>query len=201
MSQSKRAASTLLVASLTLAISASAQERKPAGSEAGAAPMTPTPSKELETWMKPLEGSWNCETKMMAGAMGPGSAASTMKSTVKFSKDKETNGMWHRGEYSMPKTKGTPAMTGYFLLSHDDAHKQLAQVSWDSAGGASMGTGTISGETMIWTSDGISMGQKMKSRDTLTKTGPKTITHKMEADTGKGFAPMGEDTCTKQGST
>ena len=51
------------------------------------------PSKEFETFMKSLEGSWKCETKRVAGAAGPDSAEQVVKSTIKISKDKDMGGM------------------------------------------------------------------------------------------------------------
>lgn len=189
----------LIAATLTLSFVAFAADEKKDVKKAGegAVMQAPTPSKELESFMKPVEGSWTCDTKMMAGAMGPSSPEITGKSKVKFSKDKETNGLWYRGEYSMPKSTNHPGMTGYFLFSHDDTNKMLTQISWDNMGGASMGTGSISGESMTWTGEGVNIGQKMKTRDTMTKTSAKTITHKFEADMGKGWQVMGEDSCTK----
>lgn len=192
----------VLVASLTLSLTAFAQQKKEkentgAPTMEGAAMTHPVPSKELETFMKPIEGSWSCDTKMMAGSMGPNSPETTMKSKVKFTKDKESNGIWYRGEYTMPKTKNMPAMSGTFLMSHDDTNKVLTNVAWDSMGMANLGTGNISGETMSWSGEGVMNGQKMKTRDTFTKSG-KNIVHKFEADMGKGFVPMGEDTCTKE---
>ena len=41
------------------------------------------------------------------------------------------------------------------------------------------------------------MGQKMKTRETMTRKSPKEVEHKFEADMGKGFQVMGTDICTK----
>src|SRR5215470_2453029 len=57
-------------------------------SPTAAPPMAPPkPSKELEAFMKPFEGSWKCDTKFAANAFGPGSPEVTAKSSVKFKKD------------------------------------------------------------------------------------------------------------------
>lgn len=185
---------TLVVAAV-YSLAATAQEKKEM------LPMAaPTPSKDLEAWMKPVEGTWSCDTRMMAGAMGPDSPEMTTKTKVKFMKDKESNGVWFRGEWSAPKTKTSPAMSGAFLISHDDANRVLTQVAWDAMGGASMGTGTITGDTLTWTGEAMMMGKKSKLRETMTKTGPRTATHKVELDQGKGFQVTSEDTCTKETS-
>jgi hypothetical protein len=63
-------------------------------------------------------------------------------------------------------------------------------------GGMSSGTGTASGDTLTFNSDGYMMGSKVKIRETMQK-GDKTISHKFEVDMGKGFQPMGEDVCKK----
>lgn len=157
----------------------------------------PTPSKELETWMKPLEGTWKCDTKMMAGAMGPDSPETTGKTTAKISKDKDSGGIWYRGDYSSPKTKTMPAMKGTFLIGYDEASTQVKSVGWDSMGNASVGAGTMTADTISYSGETTMMGHKMKFRETMTKTGPKALTHKFEADHGKGWQVMGEDTCTK----
>jgi hypothetical protein len=196
----------LLIVSLAVltASAAFAQDKRmtaaAAGSDTGQQQQmtAPQPSKELENWMKPLEGSWKCDTKMMPGAMGPGSPETTSRSTVKISKDRDTNGVWYRGEYSMPKTKSSPGMTGIFMLgATEQAPTQILSTGYDSMGGAALGVGTLSGDTISYTSEGYMMGQKMKMRETMTKTGEKSVTHKYEADTGRGFQPMGEDVCKK----
>jgi hypothetical protein len=198
------AVAAVVAASLSFAVSSWGQERGPEKKEGapgatGAMP-TPTPSKELESFMKPIEGTWKCETKMMAGSMGPSSPEATVKSTAKFARDKDSNGMWYRGEYSMPASKGAPPMSGQMMIGYDDTAKQLKVLSWDNMGSASMGVGTMTADTLTWSGEStMPMGQKMKFRDTLTKTGPKTVTHRVEADQGKGFQLMAEDTCTKGG--
>lgn len=180
------AASTFFAVSLALAFAAFAED--------AAMPM-PTPSKELEAFMKPMEGTWKCDSKMAAGSMGPGSPEMISKSTVKISK--EMGGMWYRGEWSQPKSKTAPAMSGVFMMGWDPGASQVVQMSWDSMGGSGVGTGTISGTTMTQTGEGTMMGKKMKMKETVTRVDDKTMTHKAEADMGKGFQPMGEDSCKK----
>jgi hypothetical protein len=160
-----------------------------------AAPPIPTPSKELETFMKGFEGNWKCETKFAPGAMGPGSPETTGKSTVKIKKD-YGGFSWH-GEFALAKSKTMPALSGVMQLGYDPGSGQLTVVSYDSMGSATMGAGPISGDTAVVTEDGYAMGMKVKMRETMTKKGPKEIYHKYEGDMGKGFQLMGEDFCKK----
>lgn len=195
------AAPAALAAPATPAASAAAAP--PATANATAAPAAPSaapagppmPSKELEAFMKGFDGSWNCETRFAAGAMGPGSPETKLKSTVKFTK--EFDGFsWH-GEYKVPKSKTMPGMTGALQMGYDSGSKQITLVAYDSTGSAMFGAGPISGESVTIIEDAYMMGMKMKVRETMTKKGPKEAYHKMESDMGNGFQLMGEDTCKK----
>jgi Protein of unknown function (DUF1579) len=159
-----------------------------------AAPM-PAPSKEMEAFMKGFEGSWKCDTKFAAGAMGPGSPEVNTKSTVKIKK--EFGGFsWH-GDYNMPKSKMMPAMSGVFQLGFDAGLNQATLVGYDSMGSAMLGVGPISADTVTINEEGYMMGMKAKVRETMTKKSPKEVYHKYEADMGHGLQVMGEDTCKK----
>ena len=160
-----------------------------------AAPPLPTPSKELEAFMKGLEGNWKCETKFPAGAMGPGSPEMTAKSTVKIKK--EYGGISYHGEYNLPKSKMMPALTGVFQISWEPGTNQASIVGYDNMGSVSMGLGPIVGETVTFSEEGYMMGMKVKMRETMSKKSAKEISHKYEVDMGKGFQAMGEDTCKK----
>jgi hypothetical protein len=162
---------------------------------APAGPPMPTPNKDMEAFMKPFEGSWRCETKFAAGSMGPGSPEVTTKSTVRIKK--EFGGFsWH-GEFSLPKSKTMPAMSGVFQIAHDAGSNGATIVGYDSMGSSFMGTGAISGDSVTFTEEGYMMGAKTKIRETMTKAGPKAVVHKYEVDMGKGFQPMGEDNCKR----
>jgi hypothetical protein len=164
---------------------------------AAAAPSgPPKPPKELEDFMKGFEGSWKCETKWAAGSMGPGSPELTGKSTVKFKKD--LDGFFYRGEYEVKKQKGVPmAFKGALYIGYDPGSSQVLATAVDNMGGASFGTGKIEGDKVTYVSDAFMMGQKMKVREVMGKTGPKEAYHTMEVDMGKGFQPFGDDKCKK----
>lgn len=185
---------TLLGSMMSLSL-AQAEDKAPAPAEAAG---PPKPAAELVDYMKDVLGNWTCATTLAPGAMGPGSPEVKATSKVKISKDAALGGFFYRGEYSMAKSKTVPmAFSGIFYLGYDTGSKQLVNVSVDSTGAASMGTGPISGASASWSGDGYMMGTKVKSRETMTKDSPKQVTHKLEIDMGKGFQPMGEDVCKK----
>jgi hypothetical protein len=151
----------------------------------------PAPSKELEAFMKGFEGSWHCDTKFPAGAMGPGSPEGTTKATVTLKR--QFGGMsWH-GEATVQK----PVLTAVFQIGWEPGTQQASIVTYDSMGMVLLGVGPLTGESVTFTEDGYMMGMKIKARETMTKKGPKEFVHKLEMDMGKGFQPMGEDTCKK----
>jgi hypothetical protein len=173
---------------------APAAAAKPAA--APAAPPKPTPSKELETFMKPFEGSWKCDTKFGANAFGPGSPETTAKTTVKFKKD--LDGFVYKGEYEVKKQKGVAmGMKGIIYMGFDTGSKQVLVTTLDNTGGVGMGEGKITGDSVTYTGEQYMMGMKVKSRETMSSKGPKEIAHSFELDMGKGFMMFGEDTCKK----
>jgi hypothetical protein len=169
-----------------------------ATSPAAAAEPVHAPAPELVNFMKDMLGTWTCATTFMPGAFGPGSPEQKATAKVKFSKEPKLAGFFYRGEYAIPKSKEMPTpMSGIFYLGYDSGFKQIITVGVDSMGGASMGTGPLTETTATWTGDSYMMGKKVKVRETMTKTGPKQLTHLFETDTGKGFQKVGEDICKK----
>jgi hypothetical protein len=198
---------TFLTAVLFSASLASADDKKPADKPAAAAPAAgapaagappamPMPPPELDATFKGYEGNWKCETKFPAGAMGPGSPEMTAKTSVKIKKDKDLAGFWYRGDFEIKKTKTMPGMKGTFYMGVDPGTKQAMLVGIDGMGGTSSGTGPL-GETLIFNGSGVMMGQKVTTRETMTKKSDKEVYHKLEVDMGKGLQNMGEDTCKK----
>jgi hypothetical protein len=160
-----------------------------------AIPTMPTPSKELELFMKGFEGSWKCETEFAAGSTGPGSPEAKGKATLKIRK--EFGGFsWH-GEYSLAKNEILPAMSGVFQVSYDPSSKQATFVSYDSMGAAMMGAGPLFGDSVTFAEQGYMLGIKVKVHETITRKSAKELSHKVEIDSGKTFQLMAEDTCKK----
>lgn len=163
---------------------------------APAIPTMPTPSKELELFMKGFEGSWKCETEFAAGSTGPGSPQAKGKATLKIRR--EFGGFsWH-GEYSLAKNELLPAMSGVFQVSYDPSSKQATFVSYDSMGAAMMGAGPLFGDSVTFAEQGYMLGIKVKVHETITRKSAKEISHKVEIDSGKTFQLMAEDTCSKK---
>ena len=52
-------------------------------------------------------------------------------------------------------------------------------------------------DNVTFVGESYMMGQKVKTRETMTKKGPKEVEHKFEADMGKGFQVIGTDVCKK----
>jgi hypothetical protein len=186
--------SSILLALLACATPVVAQ--KPAAPPpTPAAPPMPAPSKELAAFMQGLEGSWRCDTKFPAGAMGPGSPEGAAKATVVIKKD--FGGMsWH-SEVDVQPSNTTPALKAVVQIGWDPGTRQATLVSYDSMGAAVLGIGRLSNESVTFLQEGYMMGMKFKGRETMTKRGPKEFFHKWEVDLGQGFQSIGEDTCKR----
>lgn len=157
----------------------------------------PAPSKEFEAFMRSIEGTWKCETKRVAGAAGPDSAETMVKSTIKISKDKDMGGMWYRGDHTIAKSKAAAEKRGVFLMGWDPAGKQVLVSTYSNSGNAALGFGSISGTVLVASGEGYMGGQRTKYQETLTRSDDGTLVQKFEADTGKGMQPMGENSCKK----
>lgn len=166
-----------------------------AAAEPAAPSGPPAPAPELVAFAKGLEGSWKCDTKFMAGSMGPGSPEVATKATVKLKK--ELDGFWYAGTYEVKKSKAMPGMKAMFFMGYDAGTKHVILTGIDSSGGASLETGPIEGDSVTATGDGYLMGSKVKVRETMAKKGPKEMVHTFEVDMGHGFQMLGEDTCKK----
>ena len=159
-------------------------------------PPPPKPPAELDEGFKYFAGNWKCDSKMPAGAMGPGSPEVVGKATVKFKK--VLGGWFYQGEYAMKKTKTTPGFKGTFLIAYQPGAKMFTSTSYDDMGGTAYETSTgYAGDTITFVGDGFMMGQKVKLRETMTRGPDKGAGHKIEADMGKGFQLIGEDICKR----
>ncbi len=159
-----------------------------------AIPTQEPPSKELAAFMKPLEGSWKCETKFEASAIGGGQPRSA-KTEVTIRK--EPGGYsWH-GEFRLAKTPTTAATSGVFQIGYSPSTKQATFLSYDSVGTAMMGAGTLAGDSVTFVEEGFLKGIKVRVRETLARRGPRKLYHKVEIEQGNGFQTMAEDLCSK----
>lgn len=185
--------SILMLPALALAQAPAGQ---PEGGAAAAAPAgPPPPAPELDAFMKAFDGGWRCDSTFSANAFGPGSPEMKTKATVRFKRD--LDGHFWRGEYDLKKTKTNPAMKGIFYIGYDATAKRFVMTGVDSTGGFGSATGTTAGEIVTFLGEQSMGGQKMKTRETMGKRGPKEGFHKIEVDMGSGFVPFVEDTCKK----
>jgi len=155
-------------------------------------PAPPTPSKELETFMKPFEGTWKCEATWPAGTMGPNEIKG--KATAKFKKD--MGGFFWKGDYQLAKQKEVPAMSVQFWVGYDKGSGDLTFTSIDSMGGTTLESGKPEADTVTTTGEGYMMGKKVKIRETLWHK-DKTGGHSAEVDMGHGWVQLGKDECKK----
>lgn len=170
---------------------------KPAA-PAPAAVAQPTPAPELDLLFKGFEGNWKCDTTMAPGSLGPDSPETKLKAQVKIAKAKDLGGFWYRGDYEIKKTKLNPGFKGVFMLGYDTGSKSALNLSYDNVGTASLAVApNASGDSVTFMGESYINGMKAKTRETMSKKGPKEVEHKFEADLGKGFQLMGTDACKK----
>jgi hypothetical protein len=192
------------------ATAASAPAAKPASAPAAAAAPAakpaaapavnagPTPAPELDMLFKGFEGNWKCDTTMAPGALGPDSPETKLKANVKIAKARDLGGFWYRGDYEIKKTKLNPGFKGVFMLGYDTGSKSALNLSYDNVGTASLAVApNAAGESVTFLGESYINGMKAKTRETMSKKGPKEVEHKFEADLGKGFQLMGTDACKK----
>jgi hypothetical protein len=165
------------------------------GAMPAAFPAQNLPSKELEAFMKGLEGRWKCDTKFAAGSVGPGSQPLNAKTEVTIKK--EFGGFsWH-GEFKLAKTATISATSGVFQIGYAAGTKQATFLSYDSVGSTMMGAGTLAGDSVTFLEEGFLKGAKVKVRETLAAKGPKKLYHKVEIAQGNGYQAIAEDICSK----
>jgi hypothetical protein len=174
------------------AASKPAADPKPAAT----APAAPNPPAELDALFKGYAGSWTCDTTYPAGSMGPGTPETRTRSTVSFRKD--LGGMWYRGDYDTRRTKATPPFRGIFYLGYDPTMKAALLGGVDSMGSVSMAVApAAAGDTITFTGEAFLPGQKVKTRETMSRKGPRELEHRYEVDTGNGLQVMVIDVCKK----
>jgi len=172
---------------------AKAEEQKPP-----AAMEIPKPAPELDQ-LKLMAGDWICDGTMPAGAMGPGSPAQKIKSTMKVKKSMD--GFWYTMDYEEKKSKDHPvAIKAHGPMGYDPAQKKFIMFGVDNMGGYMTETSPgWEGDKMVMTGDGTMMGQKASVRDTITRKGDKEFVWASDMKMGGApdFVPMGEQHCKK----
>ena len=175
----------------------SAAANRVGGEEPGKPKMDQAPKapQQLGEAFKFFDGPWKCVTKFAEGAMGPGSPAVTVNTTVRFKKD--LDGWFYRGDYEAPKTKSMPSIKGDLRISYQPGAQVFVMTSHDNTGAVEYATSPgFRGDSIAFTGEAYMMGQKMAVRETMTKRG-KECSHTTEIDRGKGFEAVGEDSCKR----
>jgi hypothetical protein len=183
----------LSAASLLVAGSAFAQDKKPAEAAAkkpaeGAAKpemAAPKPAPELQQY-KMMIGSWKCEGK---GSMG----GHDMKVTGTYKAAWDLDNNWVIAHFE-GKAQGMPGShKGMDIYGYDAATKMYVVSGYDNFGGWSTATSKgWEGDKQEWAGKGQMMGKEADTKWTVTKKGDKEITI-----SGSMGGDSFEETCKK----
>jgi hypothetical protein len=156
----------------------------------------PKASPELQAATKYFIGHWQCNGNMPAGPWGPGG-----KDMTSLSFKMDMNDMWMNveGDMKMADAKAPMKMEFKALNGYDPMSKQLVRTDWDSMGNVMHLTSAgWEGDKLVFSGDGMQMGQKMKMRHTMTKKSETEMTSSMETAGADGkWMTMGESVCKK----
>ena len=167
---------------------------KAAAPAAGMAGMSMKASPEMDKgkWMV---GTWQCTGKTMASAMGPEHPTEATV-TVEMALDDH----WILSHYREKKTAQNPMpISADEAWAYDPAEKMWDRLAIDNSGGWATGTakGWEKGK-LVWVSDGMMGGQKMKFRDTFVEKNPREIMYTGEIGSADGkFAVVWDIACKK----
>jgi hypothetical protein len=160
--------------------------------EMSAMAMKAPPEMDKIKWMV---GTWQCAGKTMASAMGP-----EHPSEAQVVSEMALDDHWILSHYREKKTAQNPMpISGDEAWAYDPAEKMWDRLAIDNMGGWATGTskGWEKGK-LVWMSDGMMGGQKMKFRDTFTEKNPREIGYTGEMGTPDGkWASLWEVTCKK----
>lgn len=177
---------------------ASAQtQKKPAKKAAPASggpgmSMKPAPEMDRAKWMV---GTWQCAGKTLASSMGP-----EHPTEAEVKSEMILDGMWLAHHYREKKTvQNSMPISADEVWTYDAAGKMWDRLAIDNTGGWASGTakGWEKGK-IVWMSDGMMGGQKMKFRDTFTEKDPGEITYVGEIRTPDGkWSTLWDINCKK----
>ena len=190
---------TLVPAALCLAallavasVSPAQSGTNPPGKAVSGMSMKPSPEMDKVKWMV---ATWQCTGKTMASPMGPEhptEASVTVEPTL--------DGFWILHHYREKKTAQNPMpISGDEYWGYDAVEKMWDRVAVDNMGGFASGSskGWEKGK-LVWMSDGMMGGQKMKFRDTFTEKNPREINFVGEIGTPDGkWSVAWEGNCKK----
>ena len=155
-------------------------------------PMKPAPEMDKVKWMV---GTWQCTGKAMASPMGP---EHPTEATV--TSEMTMDGFWSLSHYREKKTAQNPMpISGDEYWGYDSTEKMWDRVVVDNMGGFATGNskGWEKGK-LVWMSEGMMGGQKMKFRDTFTEKSPREVNYVGQMGTPDGkWAVAWETNCKK----
>jgi hypothetical protein len=184
----------LCAASVSSAQTGAKPPGKAAAPAAGMPAMSMKASPEMDK-VKWMVGTWQCTGKTMASAMGP-EHPTEAQVVVEMALDDH----WMLSHYREKKTAQNPMpISGDEAWAYDTAEKMWDRLAIDNTGGWATGTGKgWEKGKLVWMSDGMMGGQKMKFRDTFAEKNPREITYVGEVGTPDGKWSTGWDiTCKK----
>ena len=153
----------------------------------------PPPAAELQK-LDFMAGHWTAEG---TATMGPPGTA-----TTKWSESTEAE--WMDGKYFLVMHSGMdfgPMGKGKELavMGYDSDNKVYTYTAFNSMGEAEKSTGTVNGDTWVWTSDEHMGGQTMKGRFTMKVLSPTSYTMKFElSQDGTSWMTAMEGKATKK---
>lgn len=184
----------LFAATSILSAQAAKKPAEKAAPAAGATAMSMKPAPEMDR-VKWMVGTWQCTGKTMASEMGP-EHPSEAQVVIEMALD----GHWLLSHYREKKTAQNPMpISGDESWTYDAAEKMWNRLAIDNMGGWAIGTakGWEKGK-LVFTSDAMMGGQKMKTRDTFTQKNPHEIDYLGEMETPDGkWAALWSINCKK----
>lgn len=155
----------------------------------------PAPSADLKK-LEYFAGNWTSEAAIPAGPWGAGGKF-TASSTGELLK----GGFFlvSRGDFSMPPELGGNGSV-LAVFGYDSDKKSYAEDRFDSMGRHVVMSGSLSGDTWIWTGENSFNGMLIKSRLTMKVGSPNSYTSKYEisSDGGANWMTFWEGKATKK---
>ena len=155
----------------------------------------PTPAPELKK-LDYFAGTWTTDATIGQGPWGQGGKFSDTD-TVEWMK----GGLYlvNHSDFTLPAELGGEG-AALSILGYDADKKVYTEERFDSTGRHVVATGTLNGDTWVWTNENNYGGMTIKARITMKVTSPTSYTTKYEAsaDGGTNWMPFWEGKVTKK---
>jgi hypothetical protein len=155
----------------------------------------PTPSPELKK-LDYFTGSWTSEATI---ASGPWGAGGKFADTVSAEWMKGGFFVVSHSDYSMPAEMGGPG-TSMSVLGYDPDKKIYTEERFDSAGRHVIMTGSLNGDTWMWTGENQYGGMTIHSRITIKMISSTSYSsnYEISIDGGASWMPFWNGKATKR---